>query len=337
MENKSVLVSVIVPVYNVEIYLERCVSSLLEQSFDDYEILLIDDGSKDRSGALCDELSANHTRIRTLHKENGGLGSARNYGIANARGQYLCFVDSDDLVHKDYVKLLYEAICENDADISVCGYVYSSGKQQTVVSPKAESIDVSTMLKRFAGGEAIFNFAWNKMFKKNYIDRQVQLYADRHCAEDMYFNCFYYRQVHKVAVVSQTLYTYFININSLSNGRRVGFWEDMLLIDDAFRETCSQKGLEQKYADTLLAIMLRNAISNYYNAKGVTYSDGKAYILACVTGMALKPEKSMLGKVDKLLYFFVEKKWWLMVHASMKGIKFVKKNLFGIFCLLRGN
>ena len=94
-------ISVIVPVYNVEKYLHRCVDSILAQTFNDFELLLIDDGSKDKSGAICDEYAAKDSRVRVFHKENGGVSSARNLGLENAKGDWIIFIDSDDWIADD--------------------------------------------------------------------------------------------------------------------------------------------------------------------------------------------------------------------------------------------
>ena len=115
------LISVIVPVYNIEKYLERCVESVRSQTYVNLEILLVDDGSTDGSGALCDKLAKEDARIRVFHKKNGGSSSARNLGIANAKGAYLGFVDSDDYISPDMYELLYGAVCEYDAEITQVG------------------------------------------------------------------------------------------------------------------------------------------------------------------------------------------------------------------------
>ena len=100
------LISVIVPVYNVEAYLEKCVNSILHQTYENIEVILIDDGSTDNSGAICDALAADDSRIKVLHKSNGGVSSARNLGISVASGAYICFVDSDDWLDIDYFELV---------------------------------------------------------------------------------------------------------------------------------------------------------------------------------------------------------------------------------------
>ena len=124
-------ISIIVPVYNVEKYLEKCVRSILAQTFTDFELILVDDGSPDSSGAMCDQFAEQDQRVKVIHKENGGLSDARNAGIEIATGEYLGFVDSDDYIADDMYELLYTNIVKEDADLSICGiYDVYEGKEQ---------------------------------------------------------------------------------------------------------------------------------------------------------------------------------------------------------------
>lgn len=106
-------VSVIVPVYNVELYLNQCIDSILRNTFTDYELLLIDDGSTDNSGKICDEYAMNDCRIKAYHKTNGGVSSARNLGIEKANGEWMTFIDSDDLIDENFLNNLYKPLCDN--------------------------------------------------------------------------------------------------------------------------------------------------------------------------------------------------------------------------------
>ena len=115
-------VSIIVPVYNTERFLNRCIDSVLAQTYSDWELLLVDDGSTDSSGSICDEYATQDSRIRVFHKENGGVSSARNLGLDYARGEWITFVDSDDYIAPDMIEKLYETQKRNNADITVCGY-----------------------------------------------------------------------------------------------------------------------------------------------------------------------------------------------------------------------
>ena len=124
------LISVIVPVYNVEKYLEKCVNSILSQSYKNIEIILVDDGSTDLSGEICDLYSKDYPNIKTIHKKNGGLSSARNAGLDIARGQYIGFVDSDDWVKESMYENMYRNIKSSGCDIATCGMLLSDGNKQ---------------------------------------------------------------------------------------------------------------------------------------------------------------------------------------------------------------
>jgi len=125
-------ISVVVPIYNMEKYLNCCIDSLLAQEFVDFEILLVDDGSSDQSGEICDKYALKDRRIRVLHKKNGGVSSARNFGIANAMGEYVCFVDADDYVDKEYLQSLYNDICTNNVELVVHGFMKLTPKRKQV-------------------------------------------------------------------------------------------------------------------------------------------------------------------------------------------------------------
>ena len=116
------LISVILPIYNVEKYLEKCLKSVINQTYKNLEIILVDDGSKDNSPQICDEYAVKDKRIVVIHKSNGGLSDARNAGIEIAKGKYIALIDSDDYVEKDYVQFLYQLIKENNAEMSICSH-----------------------------------------------------------------------------------------------------------------------------------------------------------------------------------------------------------------------
>lgn len=118
----NTIISVVIPVYNTEKYIKTTVKSILKQSFQDYEIILVDDGSTDSSPEICESLAIDHDNIRVFHTENRGAAAARNYGVDVAEGSYIAFVDSDDTVDPDYLYILYNNLIDNDADISVCGF-----------------------------------------------------------------------------------------------------------------------------------------------------------------------------------------------------------------------
>ena len=118
----SDLISIIIPVYNVQDYLKECVDAIINQSYSNIEVILVNDGSTDNSPAICDEYSKKDSRIKVIHKKNEGPAMARNAALDIASGKYLNFIDSDDLIHKDMISILYNNLINNDADISICNY-----------------------------------------------------------------------------------------------------------------------------------------------------------------------------------------------------------------------
>ena len=115
------MISIVVPVYNVEKYLHKCVDSILNQTFQDFELILVNDGSTDGSATICETYAATNEKVRVIHKKNGGLSDARNVGIANAIGEYVTYIDSDDYISKEYLEVLQQLLISNNADIAVGG------------------------------------------------------------------------------------------------------------------------------------------------------------------------------------------------------------------------
>ena len=167
------LLSVIIPVYNVEQYLERCVLSVVYQTYRNLEILLIDDGSKDNSGEICDQLARSYNRIRVLHKENGGLSDARNAGLSLAKGEYITFLDSDDYIHPETYSILISQMEENEADITECRTV----KVYSTFPPmlKIEAAQIIRMNREEAmlssyDWKYFTAVVWNKIYKREIVE-----------------------------------------------------------------------------------------------------------------------------------------------------------------------
>ena len=167
MEHKP-LISVVVPVYNVEKYLDKCVQSIRAQSLPQLEILLVDDGSTDGSGAMCDSCAKEDDRIRVIHKEDGGLADARNRGIDEAAADLVAFIDSDDFIEPDMMELLYTNMQRENADVSICGiyHLYADKLKResaTVDYTTLSGVEAAALVLR---GDKISVNAVNKLFKK---------------------------------------------------------------------------------------------------------------------------------------------------------------------------
>lgn len=204
-------VSVIVPVYNVENYMRRCMDSLLAQTFTDIEILLIDDGSKDSSGAICDEYALKDDRIKVIHKANGGVSSARNAGLDVASGRYIMFCDPDDYVDATWCQKLFEAIERRGAFFACCGYncMKLSGKIQRTACIKEEGLRSAEALEKLYITELISSVCC-KIFNTAIINENSIKFDEKISkAEDLLFVLSYLRtKVGNVEIVPEPLYKY---------------------------------------------------------------------------------------------------------------------------------
>lgn len=210
-------ISIVVPVYNVEKVLSRCIESIINQSFKDIEVILINDGSTDESGKICDKYKSLDSRIIVVHKKNEGVSKARNIGINNASSEYIMFVDSDDYIKLDMCEKLFNAIEGTTYDIALAGYERKfsfNGKEtkKILIKPDVISMDkfeqyVENWNKLF--GKSLFNAPWGKLFKLEYIKKE-KIYFDEtlKCGEDLVFNLEVLRKTHKIAVINESLYVY---------------------------------------------------------------------------------------------------------------------------------
>lgn len=166
-----VRVSVIVPVYNVKEYLAKCIDSLINQSYSEYEIILVDDGSNDGSEMICDEYAQRNNKVKVFHKKNGGLSDARNYGIKHSESKYIIFVDSDDYVDSNYIEYLNTLISKYSADMAVTGFVYEKNDIETfhVASKREQCVNNEIAFQKMCYGNEIPIMAWGKIMKRDLL------------------------------------------------------------------------------------------------------------------------------------------------------------------------
>lgn len=206
--------SVIVPVYNVEPYLRRCIDSIVNQTYNNLEIILIDDGSPDNCGRICDEYANKDSRISVIHQKNGGLSVARNSGMDVATGDYIAFVDSDDYIASDMYKSMISILENNNLDIVCCG-------DYRVVGDKVYGNEGSGALKIFSQDEIIYKAlldyqvaAWNKVYKYD-VTKDIRFPVGRKF-EDTATSYLFFSKSKKVGVIDRAYYYYFKNINSIT-------------------------------------------------------------------------------------------------------------------------
>ena len=251
-------ISVIVPVYNVEKYLPRCVGSILSQTFGDFELILVDDGSPDGCGAICDAYAQKDERVKVIHKKNGGLSDARNAGIDVACGEYLAFIDSDDWVHTGFLKALYDNAKKYHAEISMVNLHKEYDSYSENALEISEGIcDKEQAMEYLYGDTGIYmNVAWNKLYQRNLFEGIRYPVGKLH--EDGFTT---YKLIHKakqVYISNEDLYYYYQRTGSIMNEqfslRRIDEYEVYLERAEFFQQKQMQS-LFLKNEKTRLACM----------------------------------------------------------------------------------
>lgn len=210
------LISVIVPVYNVDKYLKRCLDSIISQTYKNLEIILVDDGSTDTSGEICDEYAKLDGRIKAIHKENGGLSSARNAGLDIMTGEYVTFVDSDDYVSNDYVNLMYSQICKHNADIAVVSFkMFFDGDCECIYDdvPTITVYNQKNAIRELLHIAKIKQSAWGKLYCSELYKTIRFPYGKLY--EDLAVIYKIMLKANKTVYIDAPLYQYYIRENSI--------------------------------------------------------------------------------------------------------------------------
>lgn len=236
-------ISVIVPVYKVEAYLPRCVESLLSQTYKDFEIILIDDGSPDTCPVMCDAYAKKYSNIHALHKENGGLSDARNAGMTIAKGVYVTFVDSDDYVHPAYLEMLMQGIRQG-ADFSVCGFteVYDGNGIEDLDTSRISAACVNAkeglveILYQGFHDVSAWGILLPASLARKYPFPKGKLF------EDLYTTYKFYLAAETVAFIRVPLYYYYQRKGSIMGRRNEAFIHDLIESSDQLVEACRGKG-----------------------------------------------------------------------------------------------
>lgn len=235
---EKVLITVVVPVYNVEGYLTKCIDSILAQSHSCLELILVDDGSTDRSGQICDEYAERDKRIKVIHKPNGGLSSARNSGIDIASGEYIAFVDSDDFIHPLMMEWLINTAQEYDVPLVCCDY--TSTKFPKEKERNVELFDVHEAIGKLLDDTGYKCFAWNKIYEKTLFDGIR--YPSGKLFEDIPTTYKLFKKTSKIAYCKNPLYFYSIRPGSISRYKFSGRDRDLLEAIDSILEAESSDG-----------------------------------------------------------------------------------------------
>lgn len=272
-------ISVIVPVYKAEKYIEPCAAAILAQTFRDVELLLIDDGSPDGSGAVCDRLASLDTRVKVIHKPNGGASSARNRGLDEATGEYVMFCDSDDRAKSDWCEALLTAMEQGGADLCACGYVgMSDGKtvrENIPASTDGAYIDTD-LWQLFA--LRLLNTPWNKIFRRSVIEENKLRFDETMTdGEDQHFNLRYIQcSGQRIRLIPKALYEYTEdNPQSVTSRFIPNMWEQKKKCYTLLRElvlTPDRPEISGEFYDSFVDAISRTLKNNMSSGNKITTS-----------------------------------------------------------------
>jgi glycosyltransferase involved in cell wall biosynthesis len=264
------LISIIVPVYNVEKYIQRCIDSILAQTLSNFELILVDDGSTDKSGTICDNYAKEDSRINVIHLKNEGVSNARNKGISLAQGDYLMFCDSDDYVEKNWCNLLYKAINQGGKILPIIGvriiYNIGGGKKEVIRAfPKKVSMEKDKYFETYKKG--LSGSLWCKIYERKIIvDNSLYFNVNVNRGEDLLFNLSYIKYMDSIVTIPTIGYNYVhSNENSLINRYRKDLFDVTVMVYYAWREYFKQHNVDRKQIEEFATYFYLNFLNMFKN------------------------------------------------------------------------
>lgn len=342
---KEPLVSIIVPIYKVpEVFLRKCIKSLRGQTLKNIEILLVDDGSPDDCGKICDEYADRDERIKVIHKKNGGLSAARNTGCENAQGKWIMFVDGDDWIEPDMCELMYSAGEKEKVDLVLSGLMKDYGKTSTEYKIKLidgkvyKAEECKWLQQQLLVYNANVAFAYAKLIRRQVlIDNQI--YHDeilKQGAEALEFNLRLFEKINRATFVKKSLYHYIYNDNSISASHDELNHEFVIKCFEKikrFIDSSKNKDMLIPWFDNrLLYVIVTTAISGYFNPTNLEpYKDKKrkykAYLQKKIVQDALKTTNTKgIGKQREIVLFLIKHRMFLAIDMLGKIRKMQKNN-----------
>lgn len=302
------LVSMIVPIYNVELYLKRCIDSILVQTYEKIEIILVDDGSDDSCPQICDDYAVLDDRIRVIHKINGGLSDARNAGVERSKGDYICFVDSDDMIADAYVENLLKICIDYECDISICSFLEFS--QEVPCRKYHDNVlrffEKSDILENLYNEDFLVTVvAWNKMYRREIVEKYQ--YPKGLLHEDESTTAKYLYEAKRVGMTSEILYFYYLRPGSIT------------------QSVLSSKRMDDK----LTAIRERIKFYQEKSLKRYVSLDELRLLKTISKNSCLAYEREMKDYYSKMkteyrtLYNYADHSYWSLIDRALMLISFV--------------
>lgn len=310
------LVSIVVPVYNIEKYIEKCIKSLVAQTYENIEVLLVDDGSPDNCGSICDSYAEKDSRIRVIHKQNGGISDARNKGAMEAKGEYLLFIDGDDSVSPDLVEKTVSCAEEQKADMVF--FDFESIEEETgrrelyhFALPEDKTVNIQTMPELLLKTPA----AWCRMYRKEFLDNTGIRYPEGIHYEDLATTPRLILNAERIGYVgSKPLYYYMLRQGSImrSNNFERSYKERTCVLDGLKQYFTEQKA-EKKYYREIEYLFFEHGY--FVPSKEIILADEKSpwlkefktYALNNYPELFKNPYISRLSKKDKILLFLMRR------------------------------
>lgn len=339
---KSNLVSILMPVYNACEYLEETVDSILNQTYEEFELVIVNDGSSDNTEVICNRLKEKDDRIIVIHKENTGVSDTRNIALDNAKGKYIAFIDSDDLVHKDYLKTLLSSMEKSNGQLAVCGFkqrkISANGQVKElsrVFCPK-EVIAIEDMKDLIMDfwNSGLLNPLWNKLYSREIIEENnIRFKEDVEIGEDFIFNLQYFKKIKNICFSKKELYYYIRrNNNSITHQYIDNMYEKGLeihsLLEDFLKDMnfYNSKNKYVLYGNHLMAVFL-DFLNLFHKDCKLTLKQKKQYIKAIVNREYVnecaanrKSDKGLIG----LTALLVRIKNSTIICSVFKGISLVR-------------
>ncbi len=305
------LISVIVPVYNAESFLHICVDSVLKQTFHDFELILIDDGSKDKSFQVMQNLSEIDYRIQVYHHENHGAGYTRNRGIQLASGKYITFIDSDDYVNEDYLDTFIKSIEDNDVLIS--GY--------NKVSMDEHKLLFTSIPKDCIWTEFKYVSTCAKMYSLDFLKANNIKYAPLKIGEDVYFNLSMNSITNKIKIIPYAGYNYCLNQNSVTQNHNTLNKDNKIL--DLLNRIYNDLALNEKYSNKMIQYFYLKTVVLFLLMQ-VNVCDKKAYLKFCKEGFeflkSMGYDSFSLVEEDELKVKLCTTIYWLANKLHLNGL-----------------
>ena len=320
------LVSIIVPIYNVDKYLNKCLESLVNQTYKNIEIILVNDGSTDNSQKIIEQYVSKYPNlIKSYKKENGGLSDARNYGFKKAKGKYLAFIDSDDYVTENYVEKLYKSIKENSSDLAICNY-YNVKENKYIVS---KNYITQSPCSIFDDKLQLFNACavWNKMFSKNTLCKNNFLFDKGVIYEDLRFILKCYTKIKKISYVEDPLYYYIIRNGSIMNSINIKKNEDILKGFDNVIKYYQKEDIYDEFKEEIEFLAIKNIIiaalvrviriSSYKEIK-LNINPYLKFMMLHFPNYNKNKYIKLLSKNHKLILFLINKRRYKVLKLLIK-------------------